>query len=146
MEISKELAEQVLKMLKETETAVGQAADFAKMQIPDVINQLVHWKIATSIAGMAISLFFFCIIFYVWKSLIPKLYKSEAKERDKSKCYFDNTAYQFGTFALWTIGVGSLIGGTIGFCVNLYSLLQLVFAPKIYLIEYLTQLVHGSPK
>lgn len=146
MEISKELAQEILKILKTTETAVGQATNFATQQIPDIISQLVHWKIAVAVAGIVLGIFLTSFILFFWKYISPKIKKASDKFEQNRKDYMEPNGYCLALILGWCSSCCTIIAGLITLSVNTYNLLQLIFAPKIYLIEYLTTLVQGSPK
>ena len=127
-ETDKQLAE-ILKKGLETAEKTG---NFIVEQSPDLIKQLLIWKtVEYSIyVIMGISLI---IYFYRWT-------KKVAKEIKEKEGYFGD--YFLGSFANFLITIGQisvLIIGIILIAENLHSLIQIVFAPKIYLIEYTAQ-------
>ena len=129
-ETDKQLAE-ILKKGLETAEKTG---NFIVEQAPDLIRQLLIWKtVEYSIyVIMGISLM---IYFHRWTKKVTK----EMKEKKD-----DYEDYFMSSFANLLIAVGQisfLIIGIVLIAANLHSLIQIVFAPKIYLIEYTAQLL-----
>ena len=129
-ETDKQLAE-ILKKGLETAEKTG---NFIVEQAPDLIRQLLIWKtVEYSIyVIMGISLI---IYFHRWTKKVTK----EMKEKKD-----DYEDYFMSSFSNILIAVGQisfLIIGIVLIAVNLHSLIQIVFAPKIYLIEYTAQLL-----
>lgn len=105
----------------------GQAIDFASAQIPDVIHQLLMWKMAEAVVWIVMCLLVAYIIIKAW----TPIYKYSIDDRD-------NTAI---------IMYSSFVCGIGGFCVvfvficNLLTLIQIWLAPKLYLIEYVASII-----
>ena len=129
-ETDKQLAE-ILKKGLETAEKTG---NFIVEQAPDLIRQLLIWKtVEYSIyVIMGISLI---IYFHRWTKKVTKEMK---EKKDNYEDYF------MSSFPNLLIAVGQisfLIIGILLIAENLHSLIQIVFAPKIYLIEYTAQLL-----
>ena len=129
-ETDKQLAE-ILKKGLETAEKTG---NFIVEQAPDLIRQLLIWKtVEYSIyVIMGISLI---IYFHRWTKKVTKEMK---EKKDNYEDYF------MSSFPNLLIAVGQisfLIIGIVLIAVNLHSLIQIVFAPKIYLIEYTANLL-----
>lgn len=104
------------------------AIDFASEQIPDVIHQLLVWKLAESLAYVVLGLSIILIFF--WTRSRVKAYV-EADDGDKE------------IVLLYTVFCGGLsfsIGGMFMFY-NLLDVIKIWFAPKIFLIEYAADLL-----
>ena len=129
-ETDKQLAE-ILKKGLETAEKTG---NFIVEQAPDLIRQLLIWKtVEYSIyVIMGISLI---IYFHRWTKKVTKEMK---EKKDNYEDYF------MSSFLNLLIAVGQisfLIIGILLIAENIHSLIQIVFAPKIYLIEYTAQLL-----
>ena len=132
-ETDKQLAEILKKGLETAE----QTGNFIVEQAPDLIRQLLIWKtveyaIYTSL-GIALLIFFF-----KWTKKVGR----EMKEKD-----YDFEDYFMDGFANILIAIGYLVAFTVGIVMideNLQDLIQIVFAPKIYLIEYTAKLLGGA--
>ena len=129
-ETDKQLAE-ILKKGLETAEKTG---NFIVEQAPDLIRQLLIWKTVeySVYVILGISLI---IYFYRWTKKVSK----EMKENED-----DFEDYFMDSFANILITIGQLsllITGIILIAENLQDLIQIVFAPKIYLIEYSAKLL-----
>ena len=129
-ETDKQLAE-ILKKGLETAEKTG---NFIVEQAPDLIRQLLIWKTVeySVYVILGISLI---IYFYRWTKKVSK----EMKENED-----DFEDYFMDSIANILIAIGQLsllITGIILIAENLQDLIQIVFAPKIYLIEYSAKLL-----
>jgi len=129
-ETDKQLAE-ILKKGLETAEKTG---NFIVEQAPDLIRQLLIWKTVeySVYVILGISLI---IYFYRWTKKVSK----EMKENED-----DFEDYFMDSFANILIAIGQLsllIIGMILIAENLQDLIQIVFAPKVYLIEYSAKLL-----
>ena len=129
-ETDKQLAE-ILKKGLETAEKTG---NFIVEQAPDLIRQLLIWKTVeySVYVILGISLI---IYFYRWTKKVSK----EMKENED-----DFEDYFRDSFANILIAIGQLsllIIGMMLIAENLQDLIQIVFAPKIYLIEYSAKLL-----
>jgi len=129
-ETDKQLAE-ILKKGLETAEKTG---NFIVEQAPDLIRQLLIWKTVeySVYVILGISLIRY---FYRWTKKVSK----EMKENED-----DFEDYFMDSFANILITIGQLsllITGIILIAENLQDLIQIVFAPKIYLIEYSAKLL-----
>lgn len=124
-EIGKDLAKELLATLQG-------AKSFAIEQAPDVVRQLLVWKYAVAVA-QTVSCAMLISLILAWSiKWAPALI-----ERQKDK-YFDTDIVWMPTIIVGgTGGVILLIGVIHGAA----AWLQLHFAPKVYLIEYLSRLV-----
>jgi len=117
-EIGAELAKELLVMVKQTKS-------FVLEQAPDVLQQLVKWKIAESMFTILCG---FLLLAGAWRA-----YKY-CKSRISNVC--DESAFPVGL-----LGAGCMMIGCGTIYHNVHSLLQLYMAPKVFLIEYLSRLV-----
>ena len=129
-ETYKQLAEIIKKGLETAE----KTGNFIVEQAPDLIRQLLIWKTVeySVYVILGISLI---IYFYRWTKKVSK----EMKENED-----DFEDYFMDSFANILITIGQLsllITGIILIAENLQDLIQIVFAPKIYLIEYSAKLL-----
>lgn len=109
----------LIELAKETTTS---GILFLHQEIPEVITQLLYWKMTMSLIMFFIAVFLFYVAFRGFK-------KSSRLECEE--------------LAFWT-ALGSFLTLVIGFSVILLrglSWLQILIAPKIYLIEYSMKLL-----
>lgn len=108
--------------------ASAKAIDFAQAQIPDIIHQLLMWKLTEAIAYIFIAIAFLTAFFVFWF----KINAFCKKERDNAAIILYST-----------IGGVVIIGGSIACIIdNTLIALQIWVAPKIYLIEYAADLLN----
>ena len=132
-ETDKQLAE-ILKKGLETAEKTG---NFIVEQAPDLLRQLLIWKTAEHAIFISIGIALL-IIFFRWTKKVGR----EMKENDD-----DFEDYFMGSIAKMFIAIGYLTAFIVGIVMigdNLQDLIQIVFAPKIYLIEYSAKLLGGS--
>lgn len=105
----------------------GKAIDFASAQIPDVIHQLLLWKMAEALVYVVIS------AIVIWKvlSLRSAAHKQASEDRDAVWLVM---YYLFGVTVVGGISAIAFIGYLLVF-------LKIWIAPKLYLIEYVAKLI-----
>lgn len=104
--------------------------EFGKEQIPEIVNQLIRWKLFESISEFLAGILLL--------GLIYPLIRENKKHADK------NGGWGLCPEVLLTlmIPVTALIIPGIDWTIEGYlSMLQLYFAPKVYLIEYVSRLI-----
>lgn len=115
-------------MFEKTATVVHDGTIWLQGQIPDVIQQFLKWKATEDIffivIGLLVGLSGFILYRVFWK-----LHKN-AQSDDNN--YYDGS---------WMFGVvlSSILGTIISLiiiCPNLLDLLEILIAPKVYLLEY----------
>lgn len=99
-----------------------QGMEFAEAQIPDVIEQLLIWKMATSAAWMALSIFTFLA------SVALGIFLIRIARKDN-----DSEWASLGALVL-------LVGFGISIALADTDWLQIWLAPKVYLLEYAASL------
>lgn len=121
-------SEMLIKMIDFSIQSMSDVVDFGKQQIPQVIHELLMWKATNACVWMAIGVILLILSWVTFKA-VNRLVVSEA----------DPDAYclHFATGAL-------LILGALFFIPNLLELLQIIVAPKVYLIEYSADLIKKS--
>lgn len=116
-------AEMLVKMIDFTVQSMNDVIEFSKQQIPDVIHQLLMWK-ATNAGVWMIFGIIFLVLAFMWGK---KVNKWIAEDPDAIPAHIP-------TLILLVIGGYNFID-------NLLTILQIVVAPKIYLIEYASDLI-----
>lgn len=116
----------VASLIQKAMEGVDQAVDFSKAQLPDVIEQLIHWKMA----AYSLRIFTCAVIAIAMCFAFKKAYQwHEGYEKE--------AAGFFGMMFSAMIFMASFVvlSGNIG------DLIQLWLAPKVWLIEYAAQLM-----
>lgn len=128
MDTSK-LDDTVNQILQDAVAKAAQGAEFLKDQVPDLVQQLLHWKLAESLLsalfiGLGI-IAFLLIAKFIWR---------KAGEEPGSDWYFGATMF-------------TVLGGFAS-CVSLIFLagcllesVEILVAPKVWLLEYAAHLV-----
>lgn len=115
------LTQILIETINQTKTVIGQGADFAKEQIPLVVNEFLLWNFWSDI-GIMILLFISAFIFFkVCKWAINKVNLSRDEE----------------PWILLAIlaGIG-IIPCLIGAFVHGFDAMKIKVAPRVYIIEY----------
>lgn len=110
-------------------TATG---DFLKDQIPDVVKQLITFNLVSE----AFWTLFPLTVLIATLCFIPRELRWAKKYSDES----DTLSYM----APVGITIAGITVGTIGFLSHITPLIELIFAPKVWLLEYAAHLVHHS--
>jgi len=120
---------QILLSFLETAT---QAKDFLVSEIPEVIQQLLQWKFFESLIHFSIGVIGL-ICFVAWLTYWIKFVKKRWSQMDSDDAIF---------FVFFVAGCGSLpwLGLFMKVFTNL-EWLQILIAPKLYLLEYAASLV-----
>lgn len=103
--------------------------DFLKDQIPDVIKQLVTFNLVSEAFWTLLPL----TVLISTLCFLPYLIRVGKKYQDET----DGMIWML----IVTIACGATIVGLVGFLSHITSLLELIFAPKVWLLEYAAHLV-----
>lgn len=125
------LKQAVADMIQAATKSAGEAKDFLAGQIPDVIRQLLMWKMAESIVYCLIGI----AMMIIWIKAARKYFaygKSEEWDFDSSEGMVPATMFGGLLSVFW-------LGGTIAFLNTTW--LQIWIAPKVYLIEFARDLI-----
>ncbi|HHQ5760406.1 TPA: hypothetical protein ACSRHF_000880 [Klebsiella variicola subsp. variicola] len=114
----------LINLLQKASDGIGAAVSFSQAQIPDVISQLMTWKMVQY--GLRIGSFTLLLVVTVW--LLKKYLKEESK-------YAPGIAPVSALFAVLSVVVVTS---------NIGNALQLWIAPKVWMIEYATSLMNQS--
>jgi len=142
--MNEELQKALTEILNGTLSAAGDAKQFLMAEIPEVVQQLLMWKLAEASVWML-----FGVVLAVGGIITNwKIFKSKPDGK---------TPLRSWAWRVWSDGdiwmeAGALIAcifsGAVGFIgvlvtlINLATALQIWIAPKIYLIEYAATLVN----
>lgn len=121
----------LVETIKKATTTAETATQFVLEQAPEVVQQLVTWKIAANLASTLLDIVVIVILIKLVLSLV-KIFNQSVRD--------GNPGPFFGIF-FGSVGV-IIIG--LGIRVSIFTLLQLTIAPKIWLIEYAANLLQGN--
>ncbi len=125
-------ADAVGDLVTSTINGLKSAKDFAVEQAPLIVQEYIHWKIAESITYMSMGLIFIVLSIY-----FIRLFQSKCKEYKENGKDLTESAWP----GLIIISIAGFILGIPMFFINLHELLYIGFAPRIYVIEHLVELV-----
>lgn len=130
-----QLQQALLSVLQSTVDAATAAKNFLVAEVPDVIHQLLVWKAVR--AGTLAA---------VWLVVLVLVITLSVKLWCASKAYKPRNAYDGDAGYLLAASVAAAVVAILP-CVmvvnQLMTLLQILVAPKIYLIEYAAQLARS---
>lgn len=116
-------------IIQKATTGVEAGVNFLSEQMPDVIHQLLMWKMVESLSYMILSFLLIGAIVVLWHYV----FKFE-KDAD-----YSSSGFGYFVGALLTLCLGAA-----AFCAFNLTWLQILIAPKIYLIEYAAKLIGGK--
>lgn len=124
-QLKEKSSELLVKMIDFSIQSASDVVEFSKQQIPQVIHELLMWRATNAAIWMLVGI---VILIGMWKAFkaINKCVKDTGED--------DNYIMHIGTAMLAIIGLGF-------FLPNLLELLQILVAPKVYLIEYSADLI-----
>ena len=121
--MSKELDQILISTIQKATDATGKAIDFASDQAPDVINQLLTYKLWENIS---VAVFCFIILFAYVKGF------------KKVKEYDEDAIPPYLAVGCLVMIVPLLLGLS-----SIIEAIQIAIAPKLFLIEYAAGLIKG---
>ena len=129
----KELDSQLAELVKKGLKAAEATGNFVIEQAPQLLQEFYRWHIAESILGIVISILLVFIMYRIFKMVG----REEEKKWHDIKLF--NRYYETGGFPFFIttfISFVVLILAIVLFFTNLYTLVQILVSPKLYLIEY----------
>jgi hypothetical protein len=127
--------EQLSQLLTEAIQAGKNAVDFVQAQAPEIVQQLLHWKMAEAITQLTLSVIGLIIAGIAVRSCIDLSKKAIAAP------YTEEFSYVIGTFACGLIAFFCLAFSLNNIREPLQTIIQITVAPKVYLMEYAAHLV-----
>lgn len=127
-----QMQQALVAILNKTMSGVEAGTSFLQAELPDVIHQLLAWKLASCLLATLISII---VIFSYWR-FIRAFMKSESGSTLKDS-WGEPTGPAFAGLA---IGGGASVFSLIVILFDGFTALQIALAPKVYLIEYAASL------
>ena len=125
-----ETDKQIAEILKKGLEAAEKSGNFVIEQAPDLVKQLITYKTIETSICVLIEITLMYLIFRYFKYL----YK---KNNEDSDFISDNEFHIAGIVLSLVVAIFMFIA----FITDISNLIQLIFAPKIYLLEYIAQLL-----
>ena len=116
-----ELEKTLQKILERSLEVAEKTGQFAMEQAPEILEQFFKWHLIAHSLGALLGVLI----------LIPGILF--LKNGHKEQCINDDFEDGFGYYAAGIISFGT---GFAFFCVNIHTVIFILVAPKIYLIEY----------
>lgn len=143
--MNEELQKALAEMINKSVAAAVDALAFTQEQLPEVVQQLLAWKLAEALvyAGAAPIVVFICCYF------LKKVAQAKPKELGRKHENWAWEAYETISPSLNALGVLGSIAAALCICASaifwwagVFTALQIWLAPKVYLIEYASKLVN----
>ena len=125
-----ETDKQIAEILKKGLEAAEKSGNFVIEQAPDLVKQLITYK--------TIEASIYVLIEIVLMYLIARYFKYLYKKNNENSSFISENSFHF-------IGIIISFMASIffffAFIIDISNLIQLIFAPKIYLLEYIAKLL-----
>ena len=125
-----ETDKQIAEILKKGLEVAEKSGNFVIEQAPDLVKQLITYKTIETSISVLIEITLMYLIFRYFKYL----YKKNNEDSD----FIGVNSFHIGGIL---ISSGVAIFMFITFITDISNLIQLIFAPKIYLLEYIAKLL-----
>lgn len=128
-----------------SKSAVVASVDFAKQQVPDVVEQFLKWKITERVVyiiGWLIVAFF---LYVASKKATAWTDKYRIEKPDSLHGYYGQiTEYEVGMAFKWVARIAAIAIVTFNIWFNGMTISKIVIAPKVYLIEYVVDTINNN--
>lgn len=140
--MEQQLEKALVEIIEKASRGIDSSAEFITGQIPDVVQQLLSWKLAESCIGGFTSLLvtILCVAFLF---IGVRKYQDGVIKKENNWAH-DGDIYSTPTGVLIIGASGSLFVLLLSIPIMYYSAIdaaKIVLAPKLYLIEYAAHLV-----
>lgn len=129
-----EVENQLSELLKKAIEVAEKTGEFAIEQAPLLLQEFYRWHIMKSCLGILLSVLLFVLAVIVVKMIGSK--KSFKEYGKKAYCFFGRYYGMDSTFAAVITGGLMAVSSIIIISINIYKLVFIITAPKLYLIEY----------
>lgn len=159
------LNDALVDIIQKTQGAVESGVNFLSEQIPDVVHQLLVWKVTEALVWAGLELFLTLLsLYFIIKAIssIKEQCRLEDVEASLKRVWEESTRDEIKITRMayeqardlsavnsarvvidCIFGVPSLLLGVVSFCKmygNILTSVQIYIAPKVWLIEYAAQL------
>ena len=129
----KELDNQLAELVRKGLEAAEATGNFVIDQAPQLLQEFYRWHIANSIMGIVFPLIATYIMYRIFK-MVGREEEGRYHETKIFKRYYDVNDAPFIITVFVSVIV--IVVSLIVFFINLYTLVQILVSPKLYLIEY----------
>ena len=127
-----------------SKSAVVASVDFAKQQVPDVVEQFLKWKITERVVYIIGWLIVAFSLYLLSKKATAWTDKYRVEKLDELHHPYKFTDYEIGMVLKWASRVAAITIITINVWVNGMTISKIVIAPKVYLIEYVVDTINNN--
>lgn len=128
-----QLEEQLSKVLSKSLELAEKTGEFVMDQAPDLLAEFYRWHIAEDVG---LILMFLTVLFAIWKiRLIISDKDNESSYQTKiGGRYYETDEAPFIVYVI--VGTVVSVFMMVGLIANIFDLVKILVAPKLYLIEY----------
>lgn len=127
-----------------SKSAVIASIDFAKEQVPDVVDQFIRWKLFETIVNIVGWIIFVIFVLYISKKITQWTDKFREKHPDELHHYRDITYYEVGMTGKWVTRIIAIVIIVTNVWGNGMIISKILVAPKVFLIEYVVDTINKS--
>lgn len=121
--MNEKLLNELLPIVEKTKEGILKAIEMLQVQFPDLIKQIYAWETTVSIIGIVIGLLLI---------IIPSFFVKRINQIDKDN---RDTVFKAIYILSWIISIPFIIP-------NIMKIVQIIVAPKLYLINYIPLLLN----
>lgn len=133
--------EALARLIERATSGINEVVEFSQAQLPDVIEQLLMWNMTESLITFFVPLFFMLLFFTILFCQVKNLLKD--MNNNNNNDWFSNDGLP-NTHFLCMIGLpacGVIVSFLVMIKISTMVWLQIMIAPKLYLLEYASNLV-----
>ena len=127
----KEISAELMAILKDNVVA---GVEYAKQQFPDLCQQIIRWGIMQKVGSSIISILVITISTFFLVRAFKIRYKQDFR-------WTENEAIDASLVISWIVGGIAGLISLIFMINNIFILLQIYYAPKLYLIDAFKELI-----
>jgi len=127
-----------------SKSAVVASVDFAKNQVPDVVEQFLKWKITEKVVYIVGWLVIAVLLVYISRSFNTFATNFRKNSPDSFTRYSNPVDYDFAIGFKWFTRVGAVVIVVINIWLNGMTIAKILIAPKVYLIEYVVDTIQSN--
>lgn len=130
--MNKEILEQLLPIVEKTKDGILKGIEIAQEHVPDLIQQIIAWELAVGYICTIIGFVFMVSIAIIWTILIKK---------DKAINNLDDDTQNLIYVPSFIFTVIGGLTGILMFTTSIVKIVKISVAPKLFLIEYISNLI-----
>ena len=132
--MNKEIMAQILPIVEKTKEGILKGVEIAQQQVPELIQEILKWNFTVSLVWFIVGVIGMSVTIYCLIRILKTLHSELKKDMTDLS---EEGAYNFSIFI--PTGIVAFLFGCNVF-VN-YEWLQIMIAPKLFLIEYISNLL-----